>query len=118
MPSNLEQAAEAFREWRSTRVIRGQTPEHLKALATSLVGSYSNAQICEHLKINARALRVWNDTPKQPAEFVSLEPRSLESPSPELTLKLNCNGIDLHITGALGPDFIVSLLSTIKMEVL
>lgn len=122
MTSTLDHAAIAFRDWRSTRASRGRTPDHLRTMAISLVGRYPNGQICERLKINARALKTWAGTQDQPTEFVSLassniiEASPAEPRSPELTLKLNCQGVELQLSGALEADFIMSLVSAVKME--
>jgi hypothetical protein len=105
MTPDIEQAVAAFNEWRSTRVTRGHTPAYLKALATALVGHYPSSQICERLSVNTSALKEWAEKQAQPAQFVTLDHSSSAEPAtPGLTLKLTCNGIDLHLSGELNPS--------------
>ena len=55
----LEQAVNAFTEWRSQRSGKSRTPDHLKAMAVSLLANHTSAEICKWLSLNSGTLKSW-----------------------------------------------------------
>ena len=68
MSPNLEQVAQAFAQWRSTRTHRTQTPAELVEQAVALVEHHPKSIIVAKLGINARALKRWMIKPNNKGE--------------------------------------------------
>ena len=121
--TTIEEAVQAFALWRTQRKGKSKTPDHLKAMAISLLARYPMSEVCKRLVINSSTLKVWGGL-KKPSEgivsssdFVTLEPSErMDAPhGSEISLLLSTNsGIHCKLTGALEPNFIASLLKLIQ----
>lgn len=121
MNTNIDQAAQAFNEWRVNRKKRTQTPTHLKALAVELVEHHPVALICERLKINSRSIKAWSEQKGPSQEFITLSneaEQTVDSKKNGMQLKILApGGVECHLSGDLSVSFIASLLRSMSEEV-
>ena len=89
--TTLNQVAESFTHWRSTRNKRGHTPPHLIDQAVSLVGQYTKSQIIKRLGINNTMLDLWIKArkPIEAPDFIELKPLSSITTTPNNTLAVS-----------------------------
>lgn len=110
--NTLDQVAESFRQWRSTRKKRGHTPTRLIDQAISLVGHYRKSHIIEHLGINNKALVRWisNSKSTEAPDVIELTPSSsISSPASIVTVSTELgNGAVLKLMGE--PDQVMKLV--------
>ncbi len=120
--TTLDEAVQAFAMWRAQRKGKARTPDHLKAMAISLLARYSMSEVCKRLVLNSGTLKSWGglnqpDRASVTSDFVTLVPNDHadESKPGEISLTLSASGgIDCKLTGDLQPGFIVSLLQMMQ----
>lgn len=121
-PSDLEKAAQAFRQWHLERSsLKSKTPEVLREQALALMPHYKKSVIARTLGIRAESLRRWSlaktkaSQPEMgvaPEDFIVL-PASQQSNTNELELTLTfTRGDKLQLSGALPTPLILSMVQT------
>lgn len=70
----LEQLAEKFKTWRSSRTKREKIPENLLAEVAELKKSYKNSQIAHALKMNGGQVKALSPKNLRNFEFAELPP--------------------------------------------
>jgi hypothetical protein len=104
---NINQVAENFASWRSSRARRGRTPTPLKQQAVSLVGQHTKRLITTRLGINNKMLDRWmhelNVQASAPSGFIAI---TAEVPPPApvpLSLAIDLHGgAQLRLSGGAG----------------
>ena len=59
MKQDLDSAIQAFNHWRTTRIKRGPTPDHLQELAVKMASQYGRGHVAKALGIPTSSLTAW-----------------------------------------------------------
>ena len=118
---SLEQVAQQFTHWRTTREKRSRIPDSLWALIPPLMNQYSHNKIASALRLNAAQLKE-NVLPllaKSPSAFIEctippLPPLSPLESTPVIEFSRH-NGVRIKITG-LSCNHIESLIANLMRE--
>ena len=117
--TTLEEAVKSFAIWRAQRKGKSKTPDHLKAMAISLLARHPISEVCKHLALNSSTLKSWGGLNKSKkgtlptSDFVTLDPvEHVNTRSKnEISLCLSTpSGIDCKLSGSLEPNFVARLI--------
>lgn len=126
--SPLEQAVQAFAQWRQQRAnsnSRTQTPDELRQQAVNLLGAYKENEITTALNVRIEKFKKWCQdfsSGEQEKDFIPLsipvaEPAQISIPQSTLEFELTLpNASQLRIRGELSAELLRVLLQEAKTQ--